>query len=329
MDYLVFDIECSNGKHICEFGYVLFDEQFNTIKSECITINPESNFKLYGRKGISDMVLFFSEEEYLSSPTFPQVYDRIKSVLTRENCQILGFSYKSDKGFLSTAYDRYNLEHVEFDCLDFQRYYMAYAKARTVTSVGKIVEDLGLEGITLHKSVDDARAVMLALQRIANELKLQAGETIKFLQGISKNYRAERVKKKREELTIKVENNSKGARKKFLKYFRKTLTKGEEVNEYFTGKFVCVSMDFQEEHFLELLGLIDNLYKCGATYSDTPSKCDIFIEYALERNDARESVTKTKLSKFSKIEFISLEKALEILGITRQDLTKKNYLKGE
>lgn len=29
MRYLAFDIECCDGKHICEFGYVITDEKYN------------------------------------------------------------------------------------------------------------------------------------------------------------------------------------------------------------------------------------------------------------------------------------------------------------
>lgn len=46
MKYLSFDIECCDGQHICEFGYVLIDEQFNVLERDCITINPEYKFKL-------------------------------------------------------------------------------------------------------------------------------------------------------------------------------------------------------------------------------------------------------------------------------------------
>lgn len=46
MRYLSFDIECCDGQHICEFGYVLIDEKFNILERDCITINPEYKFKL-------------------------------------------------------------------------------------------------------------------------------------------------------------------------------------------------------------------------------------------------------------------------------------------
>lgn len=33
MRYLAFDIECCDGKHICEFGYVITDEKYYIIKN--------------------------------------------------------------------------------------------------------------------------------------------------------------------------------------------------------------------------------------------------------------------------------------------------------
>ena len=37
MKYLSFDIECCDGRHICEFGYVVVDEKFNVLERDCIT----------------------------------------------------------------------------------------------------------------------------------------------------------------------------------------------------------------------------------------------------------------------------------------------------
>lgn len=36
MQYLSFDIECCDGKHICEFGYVITDENFKVTKKNVI-----------------------------------------------------------------------------------------------------------------------------------------------------------------------------------------------------------------------------------------------------------------------------------------------------
>ena len=48
MKYLSFDIECCDGQHICEFGYVIIDEKFYVLERDCITINI--NGKLYAER---------------------------------------------------------------------------------------------------------------------------------------------------------------------------------------------------------------------------------------------------------------------------------------
>lgn len=70
MKYLFFDIECCDGAHICEFGYVLIDEQFHILERDCLTIDPEYKFNLKGRDHESDIQLAFPEEVYYASPKF-------------------------------------------------------------------------------------------------------------------------------------------------------------------------------------------------------------------------------------------------------------------
>lgn len=42
MRYLFFDIECSEGKSMCSFGYVLTDEKFRILEKDDILMNPEA-----------------------------------------------------------------------------------------------------------------------------------------------------------------------------------------------------------------------------------------------------------------------------------------------
>ena len=77
MNYLFFDIECATcrgGKgKICEFGYLLTDDNFNEIKREEILINPNSPFDWYTLKNL----LHFTKNEYKSAPTYDSVYEKI------------------------------------------------------------------------------------------------------------------------------------------------------------------------------------------------------------------------------------------------------------
>ena len=66
MRYLAFDIECCDGKHICEFGYVITDEKYNIIKKSVITINPESKFNLVGRPGGRDLYLSIQKSSIIT-----------------------------------------------------------------------------------------------------------------------------------------------------------------------------------------------------------------------------------------------------------------------
>lgn len=147
MKYLFFDIECCDGHHICEFGYVLIDEQFNILERDCLTINPGYKFKLTGREHESDIQLAFAEEVYYSSPKFDFYYEKIKALLTMKDCQIIGFSLSNDTGFLATAYGLYGKEPIPFTYYDFQKLYQGYTKAKNRTSVEAFVKELDIKGI--------------------------------------------------------------------------------------------------------------------------------------------------------------------------------------
>ena len=78
MRYLFFDIECCNGRNICEFGYVITDDKFNILEKKDTTINPENKFNLIGRPGHRDLYLCYDESVYYKSYKFPYYYDEIK-----------------------------------------------------------------------------------------------------------------------------------------------------------------------------------------------------------------------------------------------------------
>ena len=46
MKYLFFDIECCDGNHICSFGYVIVNNNFEILEKKDLVMNPEKRFKL-------------------------------------------------------------------------------------------------------------------------------------------------------------------------------------------------------------------------------------------------------------------------------------------
>lgn len=48
MRYLFFDIECCNGRNICEFGYVITDDKFNILEKKILQLTRKTNLILQG-----------------------------------------------------------------------------------------------------------------------------------------------------------------------------------------------------------------------------------------------------------------------------------------
>lgn len=332
MKYLSFDIECCDGQHICEFGYVLIDEQFNILDRDCITINPEYKFKLTGRERESDISLAFPENVYYNSPTFDVYYERIKGILTTPDCQIIGFSLSNDAGFLATAYDLYEKEPISFTYCDFQKLYQGYTKAKNRTSVECFVEELQISDITLHKSDDDSWAVIRALQIIGERENLTLPETLKMLKKRNNDYRAEKAKEHNLSIIEKINSGNLKAQNEFIKSFIHRLKVSQEKKDYmFFDKSVCISSHFQKKRFNEFLTIIERLYSCGATYTGKASVCDVFIEY---KDGAEEEIrfasVKQAVEKENKsIQILSLEELLKLLNLTIEDLNKVDHTNGK
>ncbi len=330
MKYLFFDIECCDGVHMCEFGYVLIDEKFNIINRECITINPNHKFRLIGRSDAKDITLGFPEEVYFNSPIFPDVYDRIKAVLETPDCQIIGFSVKDDNKFLATAWDIYGLPPISFEYIDFQRLYRAYTKDKNKTSIEKMSLALGIEDITLHKSDDDSYAVMRALQWVGSKEGLDIENTLKYLKKASGNYKAEQAKEHNASLLAKCKDGYEKAQKEYLQNFIKRLEKYPPLRpNIFSGKSICISKQFQKTRFNEYLNLIKALYDGGGIYTGKASECDIFVDYCIDdEEDIRLHSVKLAIEEGRTIEIMSLTDILANLNITENDLSQIDYLSG-
>ena len=328
MNYLIFDIECCDGKHICEFGYVLFTEEFELLVRECITINPEYPFKLSGREHESDIQLAFPEEVYFSSPTYEDLYDKIKGIIETPDCQIIGFSMKNDVTFLNTANDIYEKEEFEFSYLDFQTLYQAYTDAENRSSVEKCIKELGIEDVTLHKSDDDSYAIMLALKKLCERENLTLPETLKMLQKLKGGYFAEKAKARNLMLIDKIESGGLKAQKEFLgKFISNLKVNKKSANANFAGKAICISQNYQRANFNQMLSLLEILYSVGAFYKAKASECDIFIVTEGDEEDLRYLRAKQAADEGRQIEFVGMEEVLDRLSVTQEQLSKKNHVR--
>lgn len=173
MKYLFFDIECSNcfnGKgKICEFGYVLTDENFKIIKQDDIPMSPgkgrENRFYLKGRKHEKDIELAYKYDDYFKQPEFNKFYDRIKKIMEDPDTICFAFSMENDISYLHNACTRYNLEPLNYICYDVQQFAKKYLEKKNLMSLKNACHEIVGPHSTVqlqeHLSRDDAKMEMM------------------------------------------------------------------------------------------------------------------------------------------------------------------------
>ena len=180
MDYLFFDIECCDGNHICSFGYVIVDENFNVVEKDDILINPEKPFKL-GRAGFDpEIELAYKQDVFFKQPAFPEFYAGIKKMLSKKDRFLFGHNSGCDVNFLYIACNRYKLKKLNIKVFDTQKIYKIYKNDKNVSSLHKILDELaiGRKKLKDHKSCDDVEMTMLVVKKLCAEQKLTLREFV-------------------------------------------------------------------------------------------------------------------------------------------------------
>ena len=164
MNYLFFDIECSDGRHMCSFGYVLCDSNFEILKKEDILINPEAPFRL-ARAGFDPKIqLGYPKEVFYAAPNFVARYNKIKKILEAKNQIVMGHSVLNDVNFLQLACERYSKPNFEYSFFDEQQVYKTLNEGKSVaTALEKIAEVYGIEPENLHRSDEDSRSFAISV----------------------------------------------------------------------------------------------------------------------------------------------------------------------
>ena len=179
MRYLFFDIECCNGRDICEFGYVITDEKFQVIEKDDITINPENKFSLTGRPDGRDIHLFYPESVYYQSEKFPYFFDRIKALIEAPEQLIIGHAISNDAKFIRTACKRFNLDPINFRFADSQKMYSEFTNVQRSISLESASDNLKVTAPKyLHKSDEDSLQTMNLVKNMCESLDCSLEELI-------------------------------------------------------------------------------------------------------------------------------------------------------
>ena len=347
MKYLAFDIECADGGKatICSFGYVIADEQFNILKKEDIVMNPDGKFFLEGRAGRPDVKLAYSKERFERAPKFPHFYARIKALLENEEYCVIGHSVADDVAYLNKACKRYNLPALTFSYFDTQRFYREVTGERRAISLENAIKALEINyEAQYHRSDEDALATLLVLQKLLEQKETTMIEYIATpnpCTGKTENYvwrwditpdnvrtTARRSKEPRGLREEKYENVMLKGRKNhtlFLRY----LDFGEGIGEKsdkLAGKKVSISMNYETEHFKEMIRLVGLIKAAGGEYVLKASTVDIFATFEQFEEDgsirrcSRGEYVREAIENGANIEITTLDKLLALLGTTLEEL---------
>ena len=318
MKYLFFDIECSvvskNAAKICAFGYCLTDEKFNILEKEDILINPQGGFHLTDRKGTQGLVLPYEYSDFKKYPTFPQLAEKIYSLLHDKDTLVAGHATMNDVKYLNLESKRFSLPAFSFEFADTQFVYMnRKGEFSRQFGLGAIAEELGVE-FTAHCAVDDAYATMKVAEAMCKEEGLsfvQLLEKYEITLGKIENYEIMQmsstalVEFKVAQERRKEEREQKKA--EFYRFFDREKRKRKKEGKL-KGKTVCFSHPLELE--LELSKkLLTALFAEAGNFTSRAEECDIYVCFEGENGARLKSAQERKSRIMTATEFA------EYLGI--------------
>lgn len=342
MRYLFFDIECCNGRNICEFGYVITDDKFNILEKKDITINPENKFNLTGRPDGRDLYLYYPKSTYYKSYKFPHLYEDIKELIEYPDQLIVGHAISNDAGFLRIACKRYKLDPINFKFADSQRMFSEFTNIKKSISLETAGESLNIEKPQyLHKSDDDSELTMNLVKGMCEQLDCTLEELIKLCDSCSGKSENNEIKyddfeirqqKRYEVAKSGINNNIRGRNyRMFLQFLDGVKPQGKIIKSPLNGKTLCLSLNYEINHFREMLSLVQLLTNHNATYKMIASNNDMFVicdikdEKGNSKFCTRLKHVNEAIEKGKSIKILTFDELLNILNIKEDDLSNMPF----
>lgn len=320
MNYLFFDIECANcfegtGK-ICEFGYVLTDDQFTILEQDSIKMNPCDRFDVKGF-AIRGIRLEKPYEYYKTQPNFKNFYDRIKTLLQQPKQINVGHGVENDARYLIDECNRYKLQPINFEfCDTCELAKLIYNRDKRLR-LKEVYEDLcGINDVDQkHRSLDDSLMTMEITKYYAQELKMPLYQIMSnYSLATGESFCGRVVKAGIPNLLYSYTGNGTKNRQ-FINTFIE-----EELN-YNADKTYVLSSEFMHKNFVSVLVILNRLKEIKAQFS-LEMKNGVTYVLNEEKNRKLERYEKYLAHKNIdvKIRKISLDDFLSEIGLTRQDL---------
>ena len=336
MKVLFFDLEYAsskNGSKICEFGFVQTDELLNITNRGNLIINPNSEWDPY----VVDSVIQRDPSEYMKSEKFDHYYPIIKRLLDEAD-YIVGHSLDNDARAFNFECKRYHLPSLDFEFYDENIIYQCIKGDKRSCSVENILIDLGVQGDErYHDAEVDSYNTMLGIKAMMEKTRLPFVELLaayprakdkseKFQVASQEERDARRLERFEEGLRTPKSNilpkNGKN-RTRFLQLLDNTKPKDTGV---FQGKKLSISINYEENHFVQMLNLVLMIANEGGQIVLKASTADIFVKYEVMledgtlRYDSKLNYVLEANANGGSIEIIEFDKLLELLHCTEEEL---------
>ena len=334
MKYIYYDIECSDGFHMCSFGYVVADENFNVLEKEDILMTPEAVFHTgaWGKNREKDpgIELGYPKEAFRKSPKFPKHYQRIRALLSDEDVKIIGFSHNNDALFLSKACKRYSLPPIPYRFYDVQDMYGELFDKKNQVALNTIAEELNVDltGLVMHRSDEDSLVTMLVAKALSEREGVGIEELIKKCplshgevnsQGRCIYYvREQRRREKWKNAHRRSEHMNDTNLKEFRRYLS-SLSADPDLKQLFAGRNVTLDSGYEYANYRGTCLIAAEIAHRGGKYVRMGSEADMYIK-ASEKKCYRLPYIKRAEERGKQIDFITLQDFMRLTGITETDL---------
>ena len=283
MKYLFFDIECSNsfngiGK-MCEFGYVITDENFKIISSYDIPMSPgrgrDDRFHLRDRMKREDVQLAYDEEYYFEQEELPKFYSRIKKLMEDKDTICFAFSMNNDIRYLFDSCNKYHLPGLNYTCYDIQQLAANYLGISGQPNLKKCVDQIvgphATIGLIEHLSRDDAKMEMMIMEAIC-ELNQIDSKTLLEQSEFAKINSMDFIN---EVLAARSKRASERELSKYIENAKKIDLDLVE-NEEYKGKRYGISSRIRK-NFYDYKTIVDLIHQSGGIYVTEFEHMDVLI----------------------------------------------------
>lgn len=328
MRLLFFDLEFAahdNGEKICEFGYVITDENFNLIKRENILINPNidiNNWDLY----VIEKILTKPRSIYYEHPMFDYYYEDIKKLILEQD-YVFGFSTVNDVMALNDELKRYHYDPLTYNFYDVQKLYAGYIGTEESVSLINAKTNLLIKNDEKdHDAEADAYNTMLVLKAIISNCNTSLEELIKasdYAKDVCHDYTTNNYEYNLLNPTlIKTDNNIKNNKFNNMRYLQliDNVSKIKEGEQKFKKKKVYISDQYTNYNYIQTLNLIQLITNEDGEYTNKSFKANIFVRSKDSKDHDDKMIEAYKSRVGDHLKVIEFEELLNILNITEDEI---------